>query len=68
MHGVIVKGQLHRSQWVVIHSESNTDGQFDHMQYKAHLQDTNNGTVVPQRADCERKWTFGGHIHRHKLN
>ena len=36
------RGQQHRSQWTIIHSLGNRDGQNDYMQHKTHLRDTDN--------------------------
>ena len=49
-----------RSQWVVIRA--------DHIQHKAHLEDTSNGGIVSQGADHERLEMLREHIHRQKLN
>ena len=43
---------MDHGQWEEIHSEGNKDGQTDHVQHKTHLQDTDNNTAVPLRADC----------------
>ena len=55
-HRVIIEGQQHISQWVVQYSGEGTKGmdRFDHVQHKMHLQDTDNGRAVPQRADYKR--------------
>ena len=54
------RGLQHRLKWVVLHSEGNKNGKIDHMEHRTHLQDTNNGTAVPLKAEYERLLTFRG--------
>ena len=40
-----------RTQWVIILSEGNKDGQIDLTQHMTYLQDTHNSRAEPLRAD-----------------